>query len=162
MKPKHIRCWCPRPPRAVPYRGEGVDLKSGTITPLTPVTAITTYGFGHQNQAVYVAGYKLVNYHLATAEDYRHCVRSMWERDLMVVESKAQGVDKIARCTCTTGVYYCLSRNKHYPITITRPTFQWMEANEYYPARYQSHMTLGHGFAEPGDCGQAHHTVLTP
>nr|ABM54521.1 polyprotein [Enterovirus C99] len=153
MKPKHIRCWCPRPPRAVPYRGEGVDLKSGSITPLTPVNSITTYGFGHQNQAVYVAGYKILNYHLATAEDFRHCVRSMWERDIMVVESKAQGTDQIARCSCVTGVYYCLSRNKHYPVTITRPTFQWMEANEYYPARYQSHMTLGYGFAEPGDCG---------
>ena len=101
MKPKHIRCWCPRPPRAVPYRGEGVDLKQSSITPLTPVTSITTYGFGHQNQAVYVAVYKIVNYHLATAEDFRNCVRSMWERDLMVVESKAQGSDQIARCPAT-------------------------------------------------------------
>ena len=28
-----------------------------------------------------------------------------------------------------------------------------MEANDYYPARYQTHMLLGMGFAEPGDCG---------
>nr|QMT62774.1 polyprotein [Enterovirus C99] len=153
MKPKHIRCWCPRPPRAVPYRGDGVDIKQGTITPLTPIPKITTYGFGHQNKGVFVAGYKIINYHLATAEDFRNCVRSMWERDLMVVESRAQGIDQIARCTCKTGVYYCASRNKHYPITITSPTFQWMEKNDYYPSRYQSHMTMGHGFAEPGDCG---------
>nr|WAB71078.1 polyprotein [Coxsackievirus A13] len=152
MKPKHVRVWCPRPPRAVEYYGPGVDYKAGTLSPL-PTKNLTTYGFGHQNKAVYVAGYKIVNYHLATAEDFRHCVRSMWERDIMVVESKAQGTDQIARCACKTGVYFCESRGKHYPITITQPTFQWMEKNDFYPARYQSHMTIGCGYAAPGDCG---------
>nr|AEE25814.1 polyprotein [Enterovirus C96] len=153
MKPKHIRVWCPRPPRAVPYNGTGVDIKEGTLAPITPVTSMTTYGFGHRNKAVYVAGYKICNYHLATPEDHSKAVSIMWNRDLMVAESRAQGTDTIARCNCRTGVYYCESRRKYYPITITPPTFQYMEANDYYPARYQTHMLLGHGFAEPGDCG---------
>lgn len=154
MKPKHVRCWCPRPPRVVPYRGEGVDFKSDSITPITAVTNINTFGgFGHQNKAVYVAGYKICNYHLATQEDHDSAVNVLWNRDLIVVESRAQGTDTIARCNCKTGIYYCSSRKKYYPITVTGPTFQYMEANEYYPARYQTHMLLGMGFAEPGDCG---------
>nr|AGA12459.2 polyprotein [Poliovirus 2] len=151
MKPKHVRVWCPRPPRAVPYFGPGVDYKDG-LTPL-PEKGLTTYGFGHQNKAVYTAGYKICNYHLATQEDLENAVSVMWNRDLLVAESRAQGTDSIARCNCNTGVYYCESRRKYYPVTFIGPTFQYMEANEYYPARYQSHMLIGHGFASPGDCG---------
>nr|ACT31466.1 polyprotein [Enterovirus C96] len=153
MKPKHIRVWCPRPPRAVPYNGTGVDIKENTLAPITPVTSMTTYGFGHQNKAVYVAGYKICNYHLATPEDHNRAVSVMWNRDLLVAEFKAQGTDTIARCGCKMGVYYCESRRKYYPVTVTGPTFQYMEANDYFPARYQTHMLLGYGFAEPGDCG---------
>nr|AGA12751.2 polyprotein [Poliovirus 2] len=151
MKPKHVRVWCPRPPRAVPYYGPGVDYKDG-LTPL-PEKGLTTYGFGHQNKAVYTAGYKICNYHLATQEDLQNAVSVMWNRDLLVAESRAQGTDSIARCTCNSGVYYCESRRKYYPVSFVGPTFQYMEANDYYPARYQSHMLIGHGFASPGDCG---------
>nr|ANV28245.1 polyprotein [Poliovirus 1] len=152
LKPKHIRVWCPRPPRAVAYYGPGVDYKDGTLAPLT-TKDLTTYGFGHQNKAVYTAGYKICNYHLATQEDLQNAVAVMWNRDLLVTESKAQGTDSIARCNCNTGVYYCESKRKYYPVSFIGPTFQYMEANDYYPARYQSHMLIGHGFASPGDCG---------
>nr|ANV28261.1 polyprotein [Poliovirus 1] len=152
LKPKHIRVWCPRPPRAVAYYGPGVDYKDGTLTPLS-TKDLTTYGFGHQNKAVYTAGYKICNYHLATQEDLQNAVSVMWNRDLLVTESKAQGTDSIARCNCNAGVYYCESRRKYYPVSFVGPTFQYMEANDYYPARYQSHMLIGHGFASPGDCG---------
>lgn len=152
LKPKHIRVWCPRPPRAVAYYGPGVDYKDGTLTPLS-TKDLTTYGFGHQNKAVYTAGYKICSYHLATKEDLQNAVSIMWNRDLLVVESKAQGTDSIARCNCNAGVYYCESRRKYYPVSFVGPTFQYMEANDYYPARYQSHMLIGHGFASPGDCG---------
>nr|QMS47694.1 polyprotein [Enterovirus C] len=152
MKPKHVRVWCPRPPRAVPYFGPGVDYKGDSLTPLS-TKDLTTYGFGHQNKAVYTAGYKICNYHLATQEDLQNAVNVMWNRDLLVTESRAQGTDSIARCNCNTGVYYCESRRKYYPISFVGPTFQYMEANDYYPARYQSHMLIGHGFASPGDCG---------
>nr|QMS47693.1 polyprotein [Enterovirus C] len=152
MKPKHVRVWCPRPPRTVPYFGPGVDYKGDSLTPLS-TKSLTTYGFGHQNKAVYTAGYKICNYHLATQEDLQNAVNVMWNRDLLVTESRAQGTDSIARCNCNTGVYYCESRRKYYPISFVGPTFQYMEANDYYPARYQSHMLIGHGFASPGDCG---------
>nr|AAS88857.1 polyprotein [Poliovirus 1] len=152
LKPKHIRVWCPRPPRAVAYYGPGVDYKDGTLTPLS-TKELTTYGLGHQNKAVYTAGYKICNYHLATPEDLQNAVNIMWNRDLMVVESKAQGTDSIARCNCNAGVYYCESKRRYYPVSFVGPTFQYMEANDYYPARYQSHMLIGHGFASPGDCG---------
>ncbi|ABM54528.1 polyprotein [Coxsackievirus A20] len=152
MKPKHVRVWCPRPPRAVPYFGPGVDYKGDSLTPLSRKD-LTTYGFGHQNKAVYTAGYKICNYHLATQEDLQNAVSIMWNRDLLVTESRAQGTDSIARCNCKAGVYYCESKRKYYPISFVGPTFQYMEANDYYPARYQSHMLIGHGFASPGDCG---------
>nr|AIB00487.1 polyprotein [Poliovirus 1] len=162
LKPKHIRVWCPRPPRAVAYYGPGVDYKDGTLTPLS-TKDLTTYGFGHQNKAVYTAGYKICNYHLATQEDLQNAVHVMWNRDLLVTESRAQGTDSIARCNCNAGVYYCESRRKYYPVSFVGPTFQYMEANNYYPARYQSHMLIGHGFASPGDCGgilRCHHGVI--
>nr|AAS88845.1 polyprotein [Poliovirus 1] len=162
LKPKHIRVWCPRPPRAVAYYGPGVDYKDGTLTPLS-TKDLTTYGLGHQNKAVYTAGYKICNYHLATPEDLQNAVNIMWNRDLIVVESKAQGTDSIARCNCNAGVYYCESKRKYYPVSFVGPTFQYMEANDYYPARYQSHMLIGHGFASPGDCGgilRCHHGVI--
>ncbi|CAA24461.1 polyprotein [Human poliovirus 1 Mahoney] len=162
LKPKHIRVWCPRPPRAVAYYGPGVDYKDGTLTPLS-TKDLTTYGFGHQNKAVYTAGYKICNYHLATQDDLQNAVNVMWSRDLLVTESRAQGTDSIARCNCNAGVYYCESRRKYYPVSFVGPTFQYMEANNYYPARYQSHMLIGHGFASPGDCGgilRCHHGVI--
>nr|AIB00463.1 polyprotein [Poliovirus 1] len=162
LKPKHIRVWCPRPPRAVAYYGPGVDYKDGTLTPLS-TKDLTTYGFGHQNKAVYTAGYKICNYHLATQEDLQNAVNVMWNRDLLVTESRAQGTDSIARCNCNAGVYYCESRRKYYPVSFVGPTFQYMEANNYYPARYQSHVLIGHGFASPGDCGgilRCHHGVI--
>ncbi|AAQ02679.1 polyprotein [Coxsackievirus A17] len=151
MKPKHVRVWCPRPPRVVPYFGPGVDYKD-SLTPLS-TKALNTYGFGHQNKAVYTAGYKICNYHLATQEDLQKAVNVMWNRDLLVTESRAQGTDSIARCNCNAGVYYCESRRKYYPVSFVGPTFQYMEANDYYPARYQSHMLIGYGFVSPGDCG---------
>nr|QID05720.1 polyprotein [Coxsackievirus A20] len=162
MKPKHVRVWCPRPPRVVPYFGPGVDYKGDALTPLSTKT-LTTYGFGRQNKAVYTAGYKICNYHLATQEDLQNAVNIMWDRDLLVTESRAQGTDSIARCNCNAGVYYCESKRKYYPVSFVGPTFQYMEANNYYPARYQSHMLIGHGFASPGDCGgilRCHHGVI--
>ncbi|AER29982.1 polyprotein [Coxsackievirus A22] len=152
MKPKHVRVWCPRPPRAVPYQNSSVDFAQNAVA-MNQVATIRTYGFGHQNKAVYTAGYKICNYHLATPEDMEKAVNVMWDRDLLVCESGAQGTDTIARCSCKAGIYYCESKRKYYPISVCGPTFQYMEANDFYPARYQSHMLIGYGFANPGDCG---------
>lgn len=152
MKPKHVRVWCPRAPRAVPYLNASVDFAHDARA-MEQVATIRTYGFGHQNKAVYTAGYKICNYHLATPEDMEKAVNIMWDRDLLVCESGAQGTDTIARCSCKAGIYYCESKRKYYPVSVCGPTFQYMEANDFYPARYQSHMLIGYGFANPGDCG---------
>nr|YP_009508967.1 protease 2A [Dromedary camel enterovirus 19CC] len=109
--------------------------------------------FGQQSGAAYVGSYKIMNRHLASHDDWHRLVWESYGRDLLVSRVDAQGCDVIARCDCTTGVYYCKSRNKHYPVVVTPPSLAFIDESEYYPARYQSHVILGVGFAEPGDCG---------
>nr|QKE11198.1 polyprotein [Enterovirus J] len=156
LRPKFVRCWVPRAFRTQQYK------KKNTVeydtTKLVSIAAdrsslTTTGGLGHNNGAAYVAGYKVMNRHLATPEDWNNLVWDDYNRDLLVCTSGAQGADYIARCKCNTGVYYCKSKGKHYPVSFQGPGLAWIEANEYYPARYQSHVLLANGHAEPGDCG---------
>nr|AFE85520.1 firefly luciferase-polyprotein fusion protein [synthetic construct] len=115
---------------------------------------ITTLGkFGQQSGAIYVGNYRVVNRHLATHNDWANLVWEDSSRDLLVSSTTAQGCDTIARCNCQTGVYYCSSKRKHYPVSFTKPSLIFVEASEYYPARYQSHLMLAVGHSEPGDCG---------
>nr|YP_001718580.1 2A [Enterovirus J] len=109
--------------------------------------------FGQQSGAVYVGNYRIVNRHLANEFDAQSMVWESYERDLLVSTTTAHGCDVIARCNCNTGVYFCRSKGKHYPVCFQGPGLTWIEANEYYPARYQSHVLLAPGPAEPGDCG---------
>nr|BCD33953.1 polyprotein [Enterovirus G] len=153
-KPKHVRAWCPRAPRMAPYKYIRNPV-FGTQEKIVPDrTNITTTGaFGQQSGAVYVGNYKIVNRHLATHEDWENVEWEDYNRDLLVARTTAHGADKLARCHCNTGVYYCKSRNKHYPVTFQGPGIDWVEASEYYPGRYQTHMLLASGISEPGDCG---------
>nr|QCI55821.1 polyprotein [Enterovirus G] len=154
-KLKHIRAWAPRSPRIAPYvriatpvftaRTKNVPNRDSVLT--------TTGAFGQQSGAVYVGNYKIMNRHLATHEDWENVEWEDYNRDLLVARTTAHGADKLARCHCNTGVYYCKSRNKHYPVTFQGPGIDWIEASEYYPARYQTHMLLASGISEPGDCG---------
>nr|BCD33924.1 polyprotein [Enterovirus G] len=153
-KPKHIKAWCPRAPRMFPYthRDSNVFTSANRIVP--DRTNITTTGaFGQQSGAVYVGNYKIMNRHLATPEDWENVEWEDYNRDLLVARTTAHGSDRLARCHCNTGIYYCKSRNKHYPVTFQGPGIDWVEASEYYPARYQTHMLLASGISEPGDCG---------
>nr|YP_003359170.1 2A [Enterovirus J] len=109
--------------------------------------------FGQQSGAVFVGNYKITNLHLASTFDRESEVWSSYERDLIVSSTTAHGCDKLARCTCNTGVYFCKSANKHFPVCFQGPGLTFIEANEYYPARYQSHVLLAVGHAQPGDCG---------
>nr|YP_009020966.1 protease 2A [Enterovirus F] len=109
--------------------------------------------FGQQSGAAYVGNYKIMNRHLAEKQDWDNLVWDSYERDLLVTRVEAHGRDQIARCQCTAGVYYCKSRMKHYPVIVTPPVLYKIGASDYYPERYQSHVALGIGFAEPGDCG---------
>nr|BBC70775.1 polyprotein [Enterovirus G] len=154
-KPKHVRAWVPRSPRMAPYvKIATPQYPSGRTNNVPNRTNITTTGaFGQQSGAVYVGNYKIMNRHLATHEDWENVEWEDYNRDLLVARTTAHGSDKLARCHCNAGVYYCKSRNKHYPVTFQGPGIDWIEESEYYPARYQTHMLLASGISEPGDCG---------
>ena len=164
MKPKHIKAWVPRPPRLCEYEKSGnVNFKPKGVTearpsiklekPSTGGRLVTRGAFGQQSGAVYVGNYRVVNRHLATHYDWQNCVWEDYNRDLLVSTTTAHGCDVIARCQCTAGVYYCASKNKHYPVTFEGPGLVEVQENEYYPKKYQSHVLLAVGFSEPGDCG---------
>nr|APW91090.1 polyprotein [Echovirus E33] len=153
FKPKHIKAWVPRPPRLCQY----VNASTVNFTPegVTKSRAdlMTTGAFGQQSGAVYVGNYRVVNRHLATHADWQNCVWEDYNRDLLVSTTSAHGCDTIARCQCTAGIYFCRSRNKHYPVSFEGPGLVEVQESEYYPKRYQSHVLLAAGFSEPGDCG---------
>nr|ASM93473.1 polyprotein [Porcine enterovirus a/BEL/15V010] len=154
VKPKHVRAWCPRAPRMAPYKYIATPVFE-TQNKIVPdrTNVFTTGAFGQQSGAIYVGNYKIMNRHLATHEDWENVEWEDYNRDLLVARTTAHGADKLARCHCNTGVYYCKSRNKHYPVTFQGPGIDWIEASEYYPARYQTHLLLASGISEPGDCG---------
>nr|ATP75727.1 polyprotein [Coxsackievirus A5]ATP75729.1 polyprotein [Coxsackievirus A5]ATP75730.1 polyprotein [Coxsackievirus A5] len=156
MKLKHVRAWVPRPIRSQPYLLKNYPNfdKANIVDASSNRTSITTTGkFGQQSGAIYVGNYRVVNRHLATHNDWTNLVWEDSSRDLLVSSTTAQGCDTIARCNCQTGVYYCNSKRKHYPVSFSKPSLIFVEASEYYPARYQSHLMLAEGYSEPGDCG---------
>ncbi|MCL8579081.1 hypothetical protein NAB26_18400, partial [Proteus mirabilis] len=163
FKPKHVRAWVPRPPRLCAYeKSSNVNFKPTDVTTtrssITEVPSLrpslqNTGAFGQQSGAVYVGNYRVVNRHLATYNDWQNCVWEDYNRDLLVSTTTAHGCDTIARCQCTTGVYFCASKNKHFPISFEGPGLVEVQESEYYPKRYQSHVLLAAGFSEPGDCG---------
>nr|QOK36417.1 polyprotein [Coxsackievirus A8] len=156
MRLKHVRAWVPRPIRSQPYilknypNYDGAKINSASKD---RQSIKTTGKFGQQSGAIYVGNYRVVNRHLATHTDWANLVWEDSTRDLLVSSTTAQGCDTIARCDCQTGVYYCNSRRKHYPVSFSKPSLIFVEASEYYPARYQSHLMLAAGYSEPGDCG---------
>lgn len=153
-KPKHVRGWIPRSPRMVPYRSRYTGVYTNVSKFCADRDTITTTGaFGQQSGAAYVGNYKIMNRHLAEQVDWDNLVWESYERDLLVTRVDAHGIDTVARCSCNSGVYYCKSRGKHYPVVVTPPSLAHIDKNDYYPERYQSHVALGIGFAEPGDCG---------
>nr|UJQ88289.1 MAG: polyprotein [Porcine enterovirus 9] len=153
-KPKHVRAWAPRSPRMAPYQYIATPVFARRTKNVENRQNITTTGaFGQQSGAIYVGNYKIMNRHLATHDDWENVEWEDYNRDLLVARTTAHGADRLARCHCNTGVYFCKSRNKHYPVTFEGPGIDWVEASEYYPARYQTHMLLASGISEPGDCG---------
>nr|AGC54436.1 polyprotein [Coxsackievirus B1] len=153
FKPKHVKAWVPRPPRLCQYEKQ----KNVNFSPIGVTTSrtdiITTGTFGQQSGAIYVGNYRIVNRHLATHFDWQNCIWEDYNRDLLVCTTTAHGCDNIARCQCTAGVYYCASRDKHYPVNFEGPGLVEVQESEYYPKRYQSHVLLAAGFSKPGDCG---------
>nr|ULF99594.1 MAG: polyprotein [Enterovirus sp.] len=153
-KPKHVRVWGPRAPRIRPYKYKTNNVFAGEDIMVPNRASITTTGaFGQQSGAVYVGNYKIVNRHLATQKDWENLEWEEYNRDVLVSRVNAHGADKLARCRCNAGVYYCKSRNKYYPVTFEGPGIQLIDANQYYPEHYRTHVLLGIGPCKPGDCG---------
>nr|AQZ26614.1 polyprotein [Coxsackievirus A10]AQZ26615.1 polyprotein [Coxsackievirus A10] len=158
MKLKHVRAWVPRPIRSQPYLLKNFpnydsSKVANSARDRSSIKQANMGKFGQQSGAIYVGNYRVVNRHLATHNDWTNLVWEDSSRDLLVSSTTAQGCDTIARCECQTGVYYCNSRRKHYPVSFSKPSLVFVEASEYYPARYQSHLMLAAGHSEPGDCG---------
>ncbi|AAL69622.2 polyprotein [enterovirus A125] len=155
MRLKHIRAWVPRPIRSQPYMLKNYpNFDGNNIKHVTNRNSIKTAGaFGQQSGSVYVGSYKITNLHLATEFDLGSEIWRSYERDLIVSTTTASGCDNIARCNCNSGVYFCKSKSKHYPVVFQGPGLVQVGANDYYPDRYQSHVLLGVGPAEAGDCG---------
>nr|AFV48061.1 polyprotein [WUHARV Enterovirus 1] len=156
MRIKHVRAWIPRPMRTQPYilknypnfNGNNIKHMAKDRKSIT-----TTGAFGQQSGAVYVCNYRIVNRHLATKHDWDNLEWEDYQRDILVSRTSAHGCDKIARCNCSTGVYFCKSMGKHYAVSFQGPGLVHVQANEYYPERYQSHVLLANGIAVAGDCG---------
>nr|UHU35174.1 polyprotein [rhinovirus B91] len=153
-RPKHIRAWIPRPPRALPYTSIGrTNFPESHSKVIATRESITTYGGNSRFGAVYTCNYKIMNYHLMTHEDHLNLLTPYYNRDLALVATGAQGSEIIPHCSCTSGVYYSRYYNKYYPIICDKPTNIWIEGGNYYPSRFQSGVMKGVGPAEPGDCG---------
>ncbi|AAL69636.2 polyprotein [enterovirus A124] len=155
MRIKHVRAWIPRPLRSQQYMIRNYPNFPTTVKCLAASrNNITTTGpLGQQSGAVYVGNYRIVNRHLATRNDWDNLVWEDYNRDLLISQTNAHGCDTIARCNCSTGVYFCQSMRKHYPVSFQGPGLVHVNKNEYYPERYQSHVLLAVGHSEPGDCG---------
>nr|YP_009508956.1 2A [Simian enterovirus SV4] len=108
---------------------------------------------GPATGGVVIGQYKIINYHLATTEDHEREIWSDPRRDLMVCSSTANGNNWIARCKCRTGVYWSRTYGKCFPAYFQGPGIEKFQASEYYPERYQTHVLLAMGPAQPGDCG---------
>lgn len=161
-KPKHTRAWIPRPPRATEYthmystnynkRKVPTDPNNHELTKvhfLKPRTEIKTTGpsdmYVHTRDAIYK------NAHLAEAND--NTILIALTADLQVDVADTPGKDVIPDCNCTSGTYYCKSRDRYYPVDVVTHDWYPIEESQYYPKHIQYNILLGEGPCEPGDCG---------
>uniref|UniRef100_O41174 Genome polyprotein n=2 Tax=Porcine enterovirus 9 (strain UKG/410/73) TaxID=64141 RepID=POLG_PEV9U len=151
---KDVRAWCPRAPRMAPYkyiRNPVFETQDRIVPNRNNIT--TTGAFGQQSGAIYVGNYKIMNRHLATHEDWENVEWEDYNRDILVARTTAHGADKLARCHCNTGVYYCKSRNKHYPVTSRVQASIGSRLVSTTQLDTRPICSLPSGISEPGDCG---------
>lgn len=158
-KPKHTRAWVPRPPRATEYTytySTNYNRRvNETTTDLTKKhyiqkrTSVKTAGpsdmYVHTRDAIYR------NAHLANINE--NTILYAITADLQVDSTQEPGSDVIPACDCTIGTYYCRSKDRYYPITVTPHDWYPIEETCYYPKHIQYNILLGEGPCEPGDCG---------
>nr|WAK75523.1 polyprotein [rhinovirus A38] len=156
-KAKHVKAWCPRPPRAVEYRHTHVNNykpDQGEVTTMIPTrTNIRTIvNVGPSDMYVHVGNLIYRNLHLFNSE-VSDSVLVSYSSDLVIYRTNTTGDDYIPTCDCTDATYYCKHKNRYYPIKVTSHDWYEIQESEYYPKHIQYNLLIGEGPCEPGDCG---------
>nr|QID75587.1 polyprotein [rhinovirus A18] len=153
-KAKHVKAWCPRPPRAVEYTHTHVTNykpKEGREkTAIVPRARITMAG--PSDMYVHVGNLIYRNLHLFNSEMHDSILVS-YSSDLVIYRTNTTGDDYIPTCDCTDATYYCKHKNRYYPIKVTSHDWYEIQESEYYPKHIQYNLLIGEGPCEPGDCG---------
>nr|QWN56617.1 polyprotein [rhinovirus C9] len=159
IKPKHIRAWCPRSPRATSYTHKNstnyhipTGASDGTLKEkhyLKYRDDIKNLGpsdlFVHTKEAIYR------NAHLTTPTD--DTILVAYTADLQVDPATHPGTDYIPDCDCLEGCYYCKSQDRYFPIQCQAHDWYEIQESSYYPKHIQYNIMIGEGVALPGDCG---------
>lgn len=158
-KPKHTTAWIPRPPRATQYLhkfstnyNKQKPDSSGQVEPkhfLQTRDDIKNLGpsdmFVHTKEAIYKCA------HLTKPNE--QTILLAISSDLQVDSVDTPGPDNIPTCDCTTGTYYCKSRDRYFPINLTHHSWYIIQESDYYPKHIQYDILIGEGPCSPGDCG---------
>nr|UBI50764.1 polyprotein [rhinovirus A30] len=153
-KAKHVKAWCPRPPRALEYtrahrtnfKIDGREVKSRVETRPRVTTA------GPSDMYVHVGNLIYRNLHLFNSEMHDSILVS-YSSDLIIYRTNTTGDDYIPSCDCTQATYYCKHKNRYFPINVTSHDWYEIQESEYYPKHIQYNLLIGEGPCEPGDCG---------
>nr|BBC70780.1 polyprotein [Enterovirus G] len=105
-----------------------------------------------RSSTIHVGNYKIMNRHLATQKDLENAEWEDCSRNLLVARSSTHGTDKLARCNCSTGIYFNESQSKYYPVTFTGPLNNWARADAHYSTKFQTRVLLVTGVPVQCDC----------
>nr|UJH94706.1 polyprotein [Rhinovirus A] len=153
-KAKHVKVWCPRPPRAVEYTHTHVtNYKSTTRAVKTAIRPRATIkSAGPSDMYVHVGNLIYRNLHLFNS-DVHDSILVSYSSDLVIYRTNTTGDDYIPTCDCTDATYFCKHKNRYYPIKVTSHDWYEIQESEYYPKHIQYNLLIGEGPCEPGDCG---------
>lgn len=156
-KAKHVKAWCPRPPRAVGYTHTHVTNykpSQGDYSVVIPVreSPRQILNVGPSDMYVHVGNLIYRNLHLFNS-DVHDSILVSYSSDLVIYRTNTIGDDYIPTCDCTDATYYCRHKNRYYPIKVTSHDWYEIQESEYYPKHIQYNLLIGEGPCEPGDCG---------
>ncbi|AJO54283.1 polyprotein [Rhinovirus C] len=158
-KPKHTSAWIPRPPRAVQYlhrfstnynnvKDQGTKALEQKHF-LVSRTDIKNVGpsdmYVHTKEAIYRCA------HLTNPNE--NTILLAISSDLQVDHTNEPGPDNIPTCNCTSGTYYCKSKDRYFPIEFVHHSWYEIQESIYYPKHIQYDILIGEGPCSPGDCG---------
>lgn len=159
-KAKHIKAWCPRAPRAVPYQ----HIYNPNFKTTQPETIPDTHieirrdikyikTAGPSDLHAHVGDLIYKNLHLCEPENLNDSILISYSSDLVIYRTNTTGDDIIPTCDCTIGTYYCKHKDRYYPVAVTKHHWYEIQESDYYPKHIQYNILLGVGPCKPGDCG---------